>query len=146
MGILGVLASTFLQSLSAVWVKRIDAKLPALTQVTGGLLLALPVYLLTWLGFDGHWPIKMPIASWASIVYLGVVATTIGFILYYYLLIHLTATRVALITLVSPVMALALGHYINHEPLTLKVLVGSVFILLALVSHEFFDRIFGKMA
>lgn len=146
MGIGGVLMSTFLQSLSAVWVKRIDAKLPALTQVTGGLLLALPIYLLTWLALDGHWPTIMPVASWVSIVYLGVIATTIGFILYYYLLIHLAATKVALITLVSPVMALALGHFVNHEPMTIKVLVGTALILFALVGHEFFDRIFGKMA
>ncbi|MDD2801636.1 MAG: DMT family transporter [Methylobacter sp.] len=140
MGICGVLVATFLQSFSAVWVKRIDAKLPALTQVTGGLLLSLPLYLLTWISFDGHWPTDLPITSWASIVYLGVIATTIGFALYYYLLIYLSATRVALITLISPVMALALGHFVNHEPLTVKVLIGSALILLALVSHEFFDR------
>lgn len=144
MGICGVLVSTFLQSFSAVWVKRIDAKLPALTQVTGGLLLSLPLYLLTWISFDGHWPTNLPITSWASIVYLGVIATTIGFALYYYLLIYLSATRVALITLISPVMALALGHFVNHEPLTVKVLIGSALILLALVSHEFFDRNSGK--
>lgn len=146
MGICGVLVSTFLQSFSAVWVKRIDAKLPALTQVTGGLLLSLPLYLLTWVSFDGHWPTDLPITSWASIVYLGVIATTIGFALYYYLLIYLSATRVALITLISPVMALALGHFVNHEPLTMKVLIGSALILLALVSHEFFDRNNGKAA
>jgi len=146
MGICGVLVATFLQSFSAVWVKRIDAKLPALTQVTGGLLLSLPLYLLTWISFDGHWPTDLPITSWASIVYLGVIATTIGFALYYYLLIYLSATRVALITLISPVMALALGHFVNHEPLTMKVLIGSALILLALVSHEFFDRNNGKAA
>jgi len=146
MGICGVLVATFLQSFSAVWVKRIDAKLPALTQVTGGLLLSLPLYLLTWISFDGHWPTDLPITSWASIVYLGVIATTIGFALYYYLLIYLSATRVALITLISPVMALALGHFVNHEPLMVKVLIGSALILLALVSHEFFDRNNGKAA
>jgi len=146
MGICGVLVATFLQSFSAVWVKRIDAKLPALTQVTGGLLLSLPLYLLTWISFDGHWPTDLPITSWVSIVYLGVIATTIGFALYYYLLIYLSATRVALITLISPVMALALGHFVNHEPLTVKVLIGSALILLALVSHEFFDRNNGKAA
>jgi len=146
MGICGVLVATFLQSFSAVWVKRIDAKLPALTQVTGGLLLSLPLYLLTWVSFDGHWPTDLPITSWASIVYLGVIATTIGFALYYYLLIYLSAARVALITLISPVMALALGHFVNHEPLTIKVLIGSALILLALVSHEFFDRNNGKAA
>lgn len=140
LGIAGVLIATFLQSFSAVWVKRIDARLPALTQVTGGLLFSIPLYLGVWLGFDGHWPTPLSAISLGAIVYLGVIATTIGFILYYYLLIHLAATRVALITLVSPIMALALGHFINQEPFTIKVLAGTALILLALLSHEFFDR------
>ncbi|MFA6161930.1 MAG: EamA family transporter, partial [Methylobacter sp.] len=68
-------------------------------------------------------------------------ATTIGFVLYYYLLIHLTATKVALIALASPVMALMIGHLLNHEPLTMKVIMGTLLILAALLMHEFFDRV-----
>ena len=143
LGISGVLVSSFLQSLSSVWIKRIAAKLPALSQVAGGLLLALPAYLLTWGIADGHWPAALTPISLAAIIYLGVIATTIGFALYYYLLTHLPATRVALITLVSPLLALMLGHLINHEPLTLKIVTGTLFILSALIIHEFFDRLPG---
>ena len=141
LGIGGVLVSAFLQSLSAVWVKRIAAKLPALSQVTGGLLLALPAYLLTWWLVDGHWPVLLTPTSLAAIIYLGVIATSLGFVLYYYLLTHLPATRVALITLVSPLLALMLGHFMNHEPLTLKVVTGTLLILSALIVHTFFERI-----
>ncbi|MEI6335318.1 MAG: DMT family transporter [Methylococcaceae bacterium] len=141
LGIGGVLVSAFLQSLSAVWVKRIAAKLPALSQVTGGLLLALPAYLLTWWLVDGHWPVLLTPTSLAAIIYLGVIATSLGFVLYYYLLTHLPATRVALITLVSPLLALMLGHVMNHEPLTLKVVTGTLLILSALIVHTFFERI-----
>jgi hypothetical protein len=31
------------------------------------------------------------------------------------------------------------GHIINHEPLTMKVVTGTLFILSALIMHEFFD-------
>ncbi|MGZ5028741.1 MAG: DMT family transporter [Methylobacter sp.] len=141
MGIVGVLAATFLQSLSSVWVKRIDAKVPALSQVAGGLLVSLPVYLLTWAWFDGHWPVSISVTSLGSIVYLGTIATPIGFVLYYYLLIHQSAVKVALITLVSPVMALLLGHAVNHEPITIKVVTGILLILAALLMHELFDRL-----
>ncbi len=141
LGIGGVLVSAFLQSISAVWVKRIAAKLPALSQVTGGLLLALPAYLLTWWLVDGHWPVLLTPTSLAAIIYLGVIATSLGFVLYYYLLTHLPATRVALITLVSPLLALMLGHFMNHEPLTLKVVTGTLLILSALIVHTFFERI-----
>lgn len=141
LGIIGVLVATFLQAVSSVWVKRIDAKIPALSQVTGGLLLSLPLYLITWAEFDGHWPAGISPISLASIVYLGVIATTVGFVLYYYLLIKQSATKVALITLVSPVMALLLGHAVNHEPLTINVVTGTLLILGALLMHEFFDRL-----
>ncbi len=144
LGIVGVLVSTFLQAVSSVWIKRIDGNIPALSQVTGGLLLSLPLYLITWALFDGHWPTEISPVNWASIIYLGMIATTAGFVLYYYLLLYQSATKVALITLVSPVMALLLGHAVNHEPLTMKVLTGTLLILGALLIHEFFDRLTGS--
>ena len=141
LGISGVLVSSLLQSVSSVWIKCIASKLPALSQVAGGLLLALPAYLLTWGIADGHWPTVLTPTSLAAIIYLGVIATTIGFVLYYYLLMHQPATRVALITLVSPLLALMLGHSVNHEPLTMKVVTGTLFILSALIMHVFYDRL-----
>lgn len=140
LGMAGVLLSALLQAASAIWVKCIDAKLPALSQVSGGLLIALPAYFATWSLADERWPTTFPTISLAAIIYLGVIATTIGFALYYYLLTHLRVTQVALITLISPVLALLLGHTINHEPLTVQVVTGTALILAALMMHEFFDR------
>ncbi|MGJ0485478.1 MAG: DMT family transporter [Methylomicrobium sp.] len=137
LGIAAVILGTFLHSFSALWIKRIDAGLPALTQVAGGLLIALPAYLLTWSILDGEWPTHFTPMSIASIVYLGMIATTAGFVLYYYLLLHLAATRVALITLISPVLALLLGHTVNQEPITLNVLAGALSICSALLLHEY---------
>ena len=141
-GIAGVLVAAFLQSVGAVWIKRIDAGLPALTQVTGGLGLALPAYLVTWGLLDGQWPDQLSVVNIAAIAYLGVIATTIGFSLYYYLLTQLSATQVALTTLITPVLALILGHWVNHEPLTEQIITGTSLILAALIIHELFDRIF----
>lgn len=144
--IAGVLLSSTLQAVSSVWVKRIHAQIPAFKQVTGGLLFAVPAYLITWLLMDGEWPSKLSIPSIASILYLGVIATTIGFAFYYYLLTHLAATRVALITLIAPVLALLLGHTVNHEAITGKVIIGTALILSALLLHTFFDRFKRKVS
>ncbi|MBT3813510.1 MAG: DMT family transporter [Gammaproteobacteria bacterium] len=141
MGVLGVLLATFLQSFSAVWVKRIHAKLPAITQVTGGMLFALPFYLASWWFMDGQLPDTLPTNSAFSILYLGLIATPIGFALYYYILTHLPATSVALITLISPVLALMLGHYLNQEALTLEIAMGAGLILCALVLQSFVNRL-----
>lgn len=144
LGIIGILVSTFLQAVSSVWVKRIDAGIPALSQVTGGLLLSLPLYLMTWAVFDGHWPTEISPVNLAAIIYLGAIATTFGFVLYYYLLLKQSASKVALVTLVSPVMALLLGHTVNHEPLTIKVVTGALLILGALLVHALFERLTGS--
>ena len=141
LGITGVFVSTLLHSGSAVWIKRINAGLPALAQVAGGLGLALPAYLVTWAIVDGQWPENLSSVNIAAIAYLGVIATTIGFSLYYYLLVHLSATRVALISLMTPVMALMLGHLANHEPLTKQIMTGTSLILAALVMHELMGRV-----
>ncbi len=141
-GMIAILVAVSIQTASAVWVKRIDAKLPATLQVTGGLLFAMPAYFLTWVLVDNaFFPPTLPLISCASILYLGLVATTIGFVLYYYVLIHLSATTVGMIPLISPIIALYLGHTINHESVTLKIITGTVLILLALCTHEFLDRL-----
>ncbi|MEQ1527867.1 MAG: DMT family transporter [Methylococcales bacterium] len=132
LGMVAVVFSAFLQCSSAVWIKRINAKIPALAQVTGGLLMSLPLYWGSWAIADGHWPKDVPVMAWAGIAYLGAIASTIGFVLYYYLLKKLGATQVALITLISPVLALLLGHVLNQEPLTLKIVGGTLCILAAL--------------
>ncbi len=145
-GIAGVLLAVTLQTGSAVWVKRINARLSSNLQVTGGLLFALPAYLVSWVLFnDAQWPQQLSMLNIASILYLGLIATTIGFVLYYYVLIHLAATTVGMIPMISPVLALYLGHSINHEPFTVKIAIGSALILSALIMHEFFDRIIIRL-
>ena len=140
-GVFSVLFATFLQAFSAVWVKLIHAELPAITQVTGGMLFAIPFYLATWWLIDGTLPDTLSINTALSILYLGLIATPIGFALYYYILTHLPATRVALITLISPVLALLLGHYLNKEALTLEIAIGSGLILSALIMQSFVGKI-----
>jgi drug/metabolite transporter (DMT)-like permease len=141
LGIAGVLIATFLQCIGAVWIKQINAGLPAMIQVGGGLGIALPAYLITWSIVDGQWPDKLSTVNLSAIAYLGVIATTIGFSLYYYLLTHLSPVRVALISLMTPIMSLMLGHVANYEPLTQQIMIGTSLILAALVMHEVFDRI-----
>lgn len=140
-GMLALLLATFLHAASAIWVKRLDAGLPALSQISGGLFLALPCYLLTWYGLDhGHLPSTLSVQTWGSILYLGMIATPIGFALYYFVLARMPATNVAMINLLTPMFSLILGHQANQEPVTIKVFTGTTLILLALALHAYFDK------
>lgn len=136
-GIGGVFVASFLQSASSVWVKRLGTALPAVTQVTGGLLLAVPLYLATWCVSGNIWPAEISPTSLASILYLGAIATTLGFALYYFVLTQVPATRVALITLVTPVLSLLIGNAINHEPLSIRIFSGAGLIMGALLLHQY---------
>jgi drug/metabolite transporter (DMT)-like permease len=144
LGVIGVLVSISLQAVSAVSIKKIRSKLPALSQVTGGLLFSLPLYFATFGALDGQIPTQFSLISLLAVLYLGVIATPTGFMLYYYLLSQRPVTQVSLITLICPVLALWLGHRVSDEPITLKIIIGTGFILLALVTHNFFDKFFTR--
>lgn len=140
-GVIGVLVATFIHAASAVWVKQIQAGLSALQLVTGGLLIAVPLYFGTWYWLDGGvFPAKIPLRALYSIVYLGVIATTLGFALYYFVLNNMQATNVAMMNLMTPVMSLLLGYSVNHEPLTVKTMAGTALIMCALLIYETVNR------
>lgn len=135
-----MLVSVLLHSVSAVWVKRCNPDMHALALTTGALLIALPCYLLTWLLFDGQWPAELPARALGSIVYLGLIGSGVGFILYYYALRRMEAGRLALIPLITPVLALILGHVLNGEEIGARALAGTALILSGLVFYELGGR------
>jgi len=135
-GLVAVLCSVFLQSLSAVWVKRIGAGLDGLSVVVGGLLLAAPLYLSAWLLFGEGLPASLPLRTTGSILYLALFGSVVGFTMYFFLLRSIEASRVALITLMTPVLALWLGVLLNGEVLRAGVVAGTALIIAGLACYE----------
>lgn len=144
-GVLAILFSVTMHSVSGVWVKRIGGGLPGLTVTSGGLFVVAPLFLLTWIIFDGKLPTTMTAQAGWSIVYLGVFGSALGFTLYFYLLRKMEANRVSLITLLTPVLALMLGSSLNGETVSREVLLGSCLIVFGLVSHLWGDRLVIKL-
>jgi drug/metabolite transporter (DMT)-like permease len=132
LGVGGVLLSVLMHSGSAVWVKRIDAGLHPLDTTTGGLLVAVPLFVLDWALWGGQVPTALPPRAAWSILYLAVFGSALGFILYYDLLRRIQASQVALITLVTPVLALLLGQTLNGETVSTRTALGSAAILAGL--------------
>jgi len=136
LGISAVLLSVILHSVSAIWIKKIDAGFPALVVTTGGLLLSLPLFLLIYFIFADPLPVIFPVKPMWSIVYLGVMGSVVGFVSYYYLLSTLHASTVALITLLTPITALWLGYVFNEENISLFMLLGTMLVLMGLMLHQ----------
>ncbi|MBK9161172.1 MAG: DMT family transporter [Nitrosomonadales bacterium] len=136
LGFLALFAAVVMQSLGLVWIKKVGDDSPPLATTFGSLSVALPLFLLAWWLFDGTWPQAIPSRAAMAIVYLGVLGSVVGFLLYYYMIKHMETGRVALINLITPVTALLLGHILNNEPVSLNVWLGAACILLGLSLHR----------
>ena len=64
----------------------------------------------------------------------------VGFAMFFYVLRHVEATRVALLTLITPVLALWLGNMLNGEGVGWPVVLGTFMILLGLLLYEWSER------
>lgn len=128
-GIGAVVLAALCQSASAVWIKRLAADVPILAMTAVGVAIAAVLDGATWLVSGIGWPAEITTRAALSVLYLGIGGSVIGFLLYFYVLKHVEATRVALITLVTPVSALLLGHLLNAEPLSRQVYLGTALIL-----------------
>lgn len=151
LGIAAVSLSVLLHSISSVRVKSLSATMSPLAITAGGLLIAAPLYFLTWWVLDGHWPQHIPLRAGASIAYLSAVGSVLGFMLYFYMLKHLDAGRVALITLMTPVLALLIGYRFNGETIGREIIYGTALILSGLLAHQWqtvlqsFSRSFQRL-
>jgi drug/metabolite transporter (DMT)-like permease len=136
LGVLAVLISTLLHAASAVWVRRLSGDLSAIAVTCGGLSVAVPFFVLTWFAFDGTWPDALPQRARFAILYLALFGSVLGFFWYFYLLRRLEAVRVNLLTLVTPVTALMLGHWLNEEAVVATVWGGALLIMIGLALHQ----------
>lgn len=135
-GLIALFLAVVSQSLGLVWLKRINDDSPPLAMTLGILVVALPLFFAAWWMVDGHVPVAVPERAMAATLYLGTFGSVLGFALYYYLIKHIEAGRVALITLITPVMALLLGHGLNNEAVLPQVWLGTASIVLGLCLHR----------
>lgn len=135
-GIALILVAVTLYSLSGVLVQRENFQAHPLSITVGSLLWCLPFFVVSWWLADG----KAPELDWSStspwaVLYLAVMGSLLGFACYFYVLRHKGATAVAMVTLMTPVLALWLGHWLNDEAVSLHILVGSALVLLGLAMY-----------
>ena len=142
LGLVALLIAVVVQSLGLVWLKRIGDDSPPLATTLGSLIVALPLFFAAWWLADGHWPAALPQRAVAATLYLGVFGSVLGFALYYYMIKHMEAGRIALITLITPVLSLLLGHGLNNEAVLPQVWLGAASIILGLCLHRWGGRIF----
>ena len=136
LGVAGVTIGTTSQSLGAVLLQKLKTDLPAISITAGSLVVATPLFLLNF-AVQQDWPDTIGTTTALSIVYLAILGSAIGFPLYFYLLKHLSAERVALIALITPVTALLVGAALNDEIISTRVWLGTALIITGLAIYEY---------
>jgi len=135
-GILAVIGATLLHSLSTVLIKKIGSQLPGIVINTGSLLISSFLFILVWLITDSELPQTLTLKSGGSILYLGVFGNVVGFTLYFYALKNMDASKIGLIPLITPVLALILGYVLNSETIGWTLISGTALIMLGLIFHN----------
>lgn len=135
-GIVGSLLSVMFFVVSAVWVKQANAQLHPMVQTSGTLWMSSLMYLLTvpLLGFE--LPEQWNFVAVLSLGYLIMFGSLLAFVLYFYILKHLPTSRVTLITLIAPVLAMLWGYLLRDERLQLSSVTGAALLLSALCLYQ----------
>jgi drug/metabolite transporter (DMT)-like permease len=123
-----MLGSPIVSAVSNVAIKRWGAGIHpfSLAAVPMGIAAAAmtPVALL----LERDRPIVLDVPSVGALLYLAIAGSAVTFTLYYWLMTHLPATRVALIAYVVPVVAVLVGAALG-EPVTLKTMAGTALVV-----------------
>ena len=138
-GILLVLVAVLVASASSVTIRQLakTMDIQGMQITTGGLVVAIPFFAVTaWLTQTTA-SVNFSTSEALSILYLGMIGTGIGFSLYYYLLKKISANRVAMVALITPITALAVGSWLNNEPTIPSIWLGAGLVCAGLLLYEF---------
>jgi drug/metabolite transporter (DMT)-like permease len=91
----------------------------------GGALLLAPITLWQAAGFDFR---AVPLAAWAGVFYMALLPSVICYLIYYYALARMEASRLAAFSYLQPLLAIAFGILILHERVTLALAVSGLVI------------------
>jgi drug/metabolite transporter (DMT)-like permease len=99
--------------------------------LTGGVLLGLTSAALG--EFHDFHPGTVSRAAWLALVYLIVAGSIIGFTAYVWLIHHQSPTKVGTYAYVNPVVAVVVGYFLGGEPLGLRTVLGTTFVLVSVI-------------
>jgi drug/metabolite transporter (DMT)-like permease len=99
--------------------------------LAGGVMLALTAATLG--EFRNFHPSDISRAAWLSLVYLIIFSSIVAFTAYVWLIHHESPTKVGTYAYVNPVVAVVIGYFLGGEPLGLRTILGTAFVLISVV-------------
>lgn len=125
-----VFLAAFCFSLYTVFSKEITQRHDSLTVnalgYVAGALAGAPLLVYESLGFDYG---RVAPGGWLALAYMTLLASILCYLIFYYALDHMPASRLAAFSYLQPVIAAATGFAFLHEPVTLPVATGGALVL-----------------
>ncbi len=125
------LLATFCYALTLNYARRfkaVDSTTVAASSLTAASLVTIPIAFLS----EGVPVITLP-ETWAALLAIGLLSSSVAFLLLYWLLPRVGATNMSLNTYITPISAIFLGIIVLHESFELVHVLGIVVIFLGLV-------------
>ncbi|NYF78502.1 EamA family transporter [Granulicella arctica] len=99
--------------------------------LAGGLLLTVAAAALG--EFRNFHPSTVSRSAWLALLYLIVPGSIIAFTAYVWLIHHESPTKVGTYAYVNPLVAVVLGYFLGGEPLGLRTILGTLFVLIGVI-------------
>ena len=136
LGIGLMIVSVFVYSLSIFLVKKINANIQAMAQATGSILVSTLIAILVVPWIWQYVPTQMPSAkSLLALFYTVIMASLIAMFCYFKLVQNLKPTTLSLTTVMTPLLAILIGAFLNDEQLSVQVFVGASIVLFGLLLY-----------
>jgi len=135
-GMWGILIAAIMFAASTVYLKKLGENVDPLRQLSGSLLFATPMFLLTWMVFGAALPTEISMKSVLSVAYLVIAGSILGGVGFFYIVKHCSVSTVSLIPLMTPIIALLVGYVFASEMVELPSIIGSLFIVFSLVIYQ----------
>lgn len=128
-GGLAVIAAAMSYALATIYARRHMKGYSHVTVAFGQMLMASVILIPLSLLLEHPWTLKPTPVALGAIATLSILGTAFAYMLYYWLIENVGATRTSLVTYISPVIAVILGAVLLGEELHWATLVGLVLII-----------------
>ncbi|WOE31562.1 MULTISPECIES: DMT family transporter [unclassified Acinetobacter] len=139
-GLLLMLCSVSIYALSIFWVKQVNAQVEPMAQATGSILFSVILTFLIVPFILPYAPTMLPEGrALLSIGYVVIMSSLVAMFCYFNLVRSLSATTLSLTTVITPMLAILIGAWLNHETLTMMILFGALILITGLFIYFYSD-------
>lgn len=135
-----LLLSVLMFNVSGVLVKKYAGDIEPMQHTAGTLLYVMPLYLTIGLVFGDPLPAHVSPQTVGAVLYLTLGGSVLGFVMYFYLVRHLSIASVGTVTLITPIIALFLGYAIQNEVMSAQQWLGVALIIVSLFVYQRYTR------